>query len=96
MPAGPERWLDQTGSFVGNTHDQGVGVGLEGSGNRLGRVVSVAVEDRIDGSLAHRHGDVRDCILVEPGPLSPLLSCLLNLVNTVERRIQGETDTACR
>jgi len=39
---------------------------------------------------------MRNRIFVEPGPLCNLLGGQLNLINAIERRIKGETDTACR
>ncbi len=48
------------------------------------------------GCFAHGHGDMRNRILVESGPLGELLGGQLNLVHAVKRRIESEADTACR
>ena len=59
-------------------------------------VVRIAMQNRVHSRLAHGHRDMRNCILIEPGPCCNLLSSQLNLINAVQRRIKGKADTACR
>ena len=55
----------------------------------LFRIVGISVQDGVDGRLPHRHGDVGNRVLVEAGALGILLGRLLNLVDTVQGRVQG-------
>jgi len=52
------------------------------------------VQHSIHGCLAYSHGDMRNRVFVEPGPLRDLLCGQFNLINAVQRRIKCKADTA--
>ena len=85
----------ETRALVGDADNESVGIGLEGCGDVLFRVVGVAVEDGVDGRLADCHGNVGDGIFVESGAGGEVFGGSLYLVHAIERGTQRERDAAC-
>lgn len=87
-------WIEAC-ALVGNTDDQVLRIGLEGSRNLLGRIVRISMQDCVDRSLTDGHNDVRHGIFVKPVPCGEVFGGVLHGVNTLQRRGEREREATC-